>query len=261
VPNLTAIVTTFNEATHIAACLAGLRFADEMLVVDSFSTDGTPEIARECGARVLQHEYLSPADQKNWVIPQAANEWVLIVDADERVTEKLGEEIGRTIASPQACDGYEMKRRSFFLGHEIRYSGWQHDWVLRLFRKDSGRYLERRIHDRIAVAGTVGRLKGRLIHYSYRSLDDYWRKLRWYAEWSGAKARRRGAHISSLHLMLHPPLRFLKAYLMQGGFLDGMPGLVVSLLTAVYAAAKDVHIWESAAGGEGDLPPGKGTRG
>ena len=241
---VTAIVTALNEEGQIAECVRRLMFADEVLVVDSFSSDGTADIARECGARVLQHEYESPAAQKNWAIPQARHEWVLIVDADEWVTEEAAEEIRRRIAAPDERNGYEVKRRNFFLGKEVRYSGWQNDWVLRLFRRDRGRYRERRIHERLEVDGPVGRLRGRLIHHPYRSLDDYWRKLRRYAEWNAQEARRRGARASPAYMMVHPALRFLKAYLIQGGFLDGAHGLVVCLLTAVYAAAKDVRVWE-----------------
>ncbi len=248
---LTAIVTTFNEVGQIEECLKGVAFAEEVVVVDSFSTDGTAEVARKCGAKVMQHEYRSPAAQKNWAIPQAAQEWVLIVDADERVTEELAGEIRRTIGDPRACDGYEVARRNFFLGREIRYSGWQNDWVLRLFRRGRGRYVERRVHEKMAVEGRVGRLKGRLIHHSYRSLDDYWRKLERYAEWNAAEARRQGVRVSPLGMMFHPALRFWKAYLVRGGFLEGGHGLVVSLLTAVYAAAKDIRIWEMQQRGDG----------
>jgi len=242
--DLTAIVTTFNEADHIEECLSRLAFANELLVVDSFSTDGTPEIARRLGARLLQHEYGSAAAQKNWAIPQAAHDWVLIVDADERVTEELAAEIKGTIASPHARDGYAIRRRNFFLGREIRYSGWQHDWVTRLFRRDRARYVDRQVHSPLAVEGAVGRLRGCFLHHSYRSLDDYWPKLRRYARWNAQEAQRRGARVSPLHMMAHPPLRFLKSYLLQGGFLDGSYGLVVCLLNAVYAAAKDLEIWE-----------------
>lgn len=245
---LTAIVTTLNEAERIADCLARLKFADEVLVVDSFSTDETVEIARQCGAQVLEHEYLSPASQKNWAIAQATQEWVLIVDADEWVTEELGEEIRGAIGGSGAFQGYEIKRRNFFLGHEIRHAGWQNDWVVRLFRRELGSYEERQIHEKLAVEGAVGRLRAPLLHYSYRTLDDYWRKLRRYADWNAMEARKRGARVSLLYMMAHPPLRFLKAYVLQGGFLDGAPGLVVSLLSALYAAAKDVRIWELAQG-------------
>lgn len=248
---LTAIVTTFNEAGQIEGCLERLGFADEVLVVDSFSEDGTPEIARRLGAKVVQHEYESPAAQKNWAIPQAEHEWVLIVDADEWVTEGLAEEVSRVVRGGGGDDGYEVKRRNFFLGREIRYCGWQNDWVLRLFRRDQGRYVERQVHEKMAVGGRVGRLRGRLIHHSYRSLDDYWRKLRRYAEWNAQEARRQGARVSPIYMMFHPGLRFWKSFLVRGGFLDGGHGLALSLLTAVYAVAKDVKIWEMQQRGSG----------
>jgi glycosyltransferase involved in cell wall biosynthesis len=240
---LSAIVTSYNEADIIGDTLARLSFADEIILVDSFSTDGTPDIARRSGARVLQHEYQSPAAQKNWAIPQASHEWALIADADEWVTPELADEIKRTIAAPSAV-GYEIRRRNYFLGKEIRRSGWQRDWVLRLFRRDRARYEERRIHEVMVCEGPVARLNGTILHHSYRSMDDFWKKLRRYAEWNAAEALRQGRTVSPLFMMLHPPARFLKAYLLQGGFLDGAHGLVVCLLTALYAAAKDIRIWE-----------------
>jgi glycosyltransferase involved in cell wall biosynthesis len=243
---LSAIVTTLNEASQIEETLRRLAFADEVLVVDSFSTDGTPDIARAQGAHVLQHEYTSPAAQKNWAIPQARHEWVMIVDADELVSEELADEVREAVARPEAFEGYEIRRRNFFLGKEIRHSGWQNDWVLRLFRRDRGRYVERQIHEKIAVDGRVGRLEGRLSHYTYRSLEDYWRKLIRYAEWNARDALRAGKRVSAARMLVHPPLRFLKAYVAQGGFLDGAHGIAVCLLSAVYATAKDLHIWELA---------------
>jgi len=240
---LSAIVTTYNEADIIGDTLARLSFADEVVVVDSFSTDGTPDIARRAGARVVQHEYESPAAQKNWAIRQAAHDWLLIVDADEWATPELADEIRRAVAAPWA-DGYEIRRRNHFLGKEIRYSGWQRDWVLRLFRRGRARYEERRIHEVMVCDGAVVRLKGAMVHHSYRSMDDYWRKLRRYAEWNAAEALQQGRTVSPLRLLFHPPARFLKAYLLQGGFLDGSHGLVVCLLTAMYAAAKDARLWE-----------------
>ncbi len=238
---LTAIVITQNEEENIGECLESLRFADEIMVVDSFSTDSTPDLARQHGARLLQHQYVSPAAQRNWAIPQASHEWVLILDADERVTPELREEIVGILRTPDR-DGYEMKRRNFFLGSEIRYSGWQHDWVLRLFPREKGRYPEKYVHERLVVEGNTGRLQGRLLHYSYRTMEDYFRKLQMYAEWSAMDALQQGRSVSWLYALLHPPLRFLKAYVLQGGFLDGKAGLRVCLLTARYAAAKDARI-------------------
>jgi glycosyltransferase involved in cell wall biosynthesis len=265
--SIAAIVTTLNEEERIAECLGRLGFADEVLVVDSFSADRTAEIAGKLGARVLQHQYRSPASQKNWALEQTSCDWALIVDADELVTDELAAEITQVLVDPGAHDGYRIRRRNFFLGHEIRYSGWQSDRVLRLFRRDRGTHPERQIHEQIVVDGAVGDLTGALLHYSYRSLDDYWRKLRRYAEWNAAEARFRGARVSPPYMMIHPGLRFLKAYLLQQGFRDGVPGLVVSLLTAVYATAKDIRIWEQQSlpdrpevGGEPDRLSSDGRR-
>jgi len=253
--SLTAIVTTLNEEACIGDCLDRLEFADEVLVIDSFSTDRTVEVARMRGAKVIQHEYVSPSAQKNWAVGQVSGGWALFIDADELVTEELAAEIRQLVDSSDARDGYEIKRRNFLLGREIRYSGWQNDWVLRLVRRGQGQYRERQIHEQLVVDGPIGRLQGCLLHYSYRSLDDYWRKLRRYADWNASEARRQGVRVSPLYMMLHPPLRFWKAYLLQGGFLDGAPGLVVSLMTAIYAAAKDIRIWEDQCRGD-DEPRG-----
>jgi len=252
---ISAIVTTLNEEAQIGDCLGRLAFADEVIVVDSFSTDRTTAIASALGARVLQHPYRSPASQKNWAVEQASGDWVIIVDADELVTEELAAEIRQVASSPNAHDGYRIRRRNFFLGHEIRHSGWQNDRVVRLFRRGRGSHPKRRIHEQVVVEGSVGDLKGTLLHYSYRSLDDYWRKLQRYAEWNAAEARCQRARVSPLYMMVHPPLRFWRAYLLQGGFRDGVPGLVVCLLTAIYAAAKDIRIWEQQAAGDREQRP------
>ncbi len=241
---LSAIVTTYNESEVIEETLRRLAFADEVLVVDSFSTDGTPEIAQRCGARVMQHEYESPAAQKNWAISQVTGDWVLIVDADEWMTDELAQEIQVIIRSDQSLAGYEIKRRNFFLGKEIKHSGWQNDWVTRLFRRGKAHYAERQVHEVMEVEGPVGKLNSRLLHHSYRSMDDYWRKLRRYAEWNATEATKRSARISPAYMLFHPGLRFVKAYLLQGGFLDGTHGLAVCMLTAMYTVAKDVRVWE-----------------
>jgi len=243
VPGLTCIVLTLNEARNIEGCLEGLRFADDVLVVDSGSSDGTAELAARWGARVLHHAHRTFSEQRTWAMEQAAQQWIVMVDADERIGPDLAREI-REVVATGACDGYEVKRENYFLGRRIRHSGWQHDWVLRVFRKGKASYGRRYVHERAAVQGRVGRLRARLVHHPYRTLDDYWLKLRRYANWSAQEARAKGRRISALAMVLHPPLRFLRCYLFQWGFLDGRPGLVLSLLTAIYASVKDVYVWQ-----------------
>src|SRR5947207_7106012 len=139
---LSVLVPVFNEEANLPACLESVRdIADEIFVVDSFSTDRTIEIAKSCGARVVQHEYINSAAQKNWAIPQCAHEWVFIIDADERMTPQLRDEIRSLLNQPQpSCDGYFVTRRNFFLGGEIRHGGWESNDVQRLFLREKGRY-------------------------------------------------------------------------------------------------------------------------
>jgi len=244
---ISAIVLCYNEADNIRACLESLTWAEEILVVDSFSTDETLEIARQFTDGILQREYVGLASQRNWAIPQASFPWVLVVDADERVTPQLREEIDAIISSPDSCAGYFIRRRNFFMGKEIRHCGWQRDWVLRLFRRDQGRYDDSRPYDYhvgVKVNGKVGRCRGVMDHYPYRDLKTYLEKLRRYADWGGLDAAGRGKRASYWRLLFHPLGRFLRMYLLQGGFLDGKHGLVVCTLAACYVALQDARLWE-----------------
>ncbi len=244
---ITAIIPCYNEAENIRACLESLTWADEILVVDSFSTDETLTIAREFTDNILQHEYVNPASQRNWAIPQARCPWILIVDADERVTPELAKEMRAIAPSANSDPGYFVRRRNFFAGKEIRHCGWQRDWVVRLFRKDSGRYDDRNPHDYhagVRVSGNVGRCRAVMDHYPYRDLKTYLEKLRRYADWGGMDAARRGKRATFSRLLTHPFFRFLRMYVLQGGFLDGKHGLVVCTLAACYVALQDARLWE-----------------
>jgi glycosyltransferase involved in cell wall biosynthesis len=244
---ITVILPCCNEAENIRACLESAAWADEILVVDSGSTDDTLKIAREFTDRILQREYVNPASQRNWAIPQARHSWVLIIDADERVTPELGEEIRRIISSADSCSGYFIRRRNFFAGKEIRHCGWQRDWVVRLFRRDEGRYDDSRPHNYhagVKVAGKTGRCRGVMDHHPYRDLKTYLEKLRRYSDWGGLDAAQQGERASFWRLLFHPMGRFLRMYVLQRGFLDGMHGLVICLLAACYTALQDVRLWE-----------------
>jgi glycosyltransferase involved in cell wall biosynthesis len=244
---ITAIVPCYNEAENIRTCLESLTFADEIIVVDSYSTDETLKIAAEFTNRILQREYVNPASQRNWAIPQASFPWVLIVDADERITPELRDEIKAIIASPQARAGYFVRRRNFFAGKEIRHCGWQRDWVLRLFLKETGRYDDSNPHDyhaSVKVPGKAGYCRGVMDHYPYRDIKTYLEKLRRYADWGGQDSNERGKRATFGRLLLHPLSRFLRMYLLQKGFLDGKHGLVVCTMAACYVALQDIRLWE-----------------
>jgi len=247
VNGITVILPCYNESENIRACLESLTWADEILVVDSFSTDNTLEIAREFTDRILQREYVNPASQRNWAIPQAKYPWVLIMDADERVTPELKAEIQRIISASDSRAGYNIRRRNFFAGREIRHCGWQHDWVVRLFKREEGRYEDRNPHDYhagVKVPGEVGHCRGVLDHYPYRDVKTYLEKLRRYADWGGQDAFERGKRASFGRLLFHPLGRFLRMYILQGGIWDGLYGLIICTMAACYVALQDIRLWE-----------------
>jgi len=241
---LSVIVPTFNEERNVAACLESVRFADEILVVDSFSTDGTLEIARRMATRVLQHEYLNSAAQKNWTLPQTAHRWVLIVDADEQVSPGLEREIRGLLETGPPCEGYVIRRLNHFHGKPIRHGGWGRDRVLRLFNRDRGRYQEKDVHAEVDVNGRVAQLKHPLLHDTFRGFADYLRKIDRYTRWGADDLHRRGRRAGPIDLAVRPPWRFVKRYLLQGGFLDGIEGLLISGLDTYSVFLKYARLWE-----------------
>jgi len=228
---LSVIIPCFNEEKNIEACLASVSWADEILVVDSFSTDGTLEIVRRYTDRIFQHEYLNSAAQKNWTIPRALHDWVLIVDSDERVTPELKNEITSLLMQRPQKDGYWIRRKNYLFGIEIRYSGWGTDSVLRLFRKDIGRYQEKRVHAEIDLVNS-GMLEGFLEHHSVSSLADWVTKINRYSTWKARDKFERGTKAPVLHMILRPPVRFFKDFVLRLGMLDGWRGFLIASMSA-----------------------------
>ena len=241
---LSAIVPTFNEERNIRACLESVRFADEILVVDSFSTDRTLEEARPLATRVLQHEYVNSAAQKNWSLPQSAHRWILVVDADEQVSPELASEIQGVLAASPAHDGYVVRRLNHFHGKPIRHGGWGRDRVLRFFNRDRGRYQEKDVHAEVEVQGSVAELKHPLLHDTFTGFTDYLEKIERYTRWGADHLHRRGRRARVTDLVVRPPLRFAKRYLLQGGFLDGMEGLMITGIDTWSVFLKYARLWE-----------------
>jgi hypothetical protein len=247
---LSVIVPTGSRDDVIEDCLKSVRWADEVIVVDSFSTDRTLEIARAYADRVLQHEYGFSALQKNWAIPQARHEWVLIVDTDERVTAELRAEIEQILAGAPPHAGYRIPRANVVLGRELRGAGYAPDYQVRLFRRDAARYDLRRVHAHMLLDGTSGTLRSPLLHYSGRSLDQVVGNLlvqmtTWEAEQRGAGAAgKRTKGMLWINLVFRPIAAFWLRYLRQGGWRDGYHGLVVSLIWAIYVAITYMKVWE-----------------
>jgi glycosyltransferase involved in cell wall biosynthesis len=243
---LTVLIPCKDEVQHIRACIESARpIADELLIADSGSTDGTLEaVASLGGCRVIQREYVNSADFKNWAIPQAAHPWVLVVDADERVTPQLAAEIRELFSFPPPHDGYSLRRDDYFLGHKISYCGWSRSRLIRLFRRDVSRYHTRRVHaDVIVATGNVGKLQARLAHYTATDLDHFVARQQRYSTWSALDAFDAGQRATWLKIATHSPLRFLQSYLLKGGFRDGRAGLVVCGLIAFYTFLKDAKLW------------------
>ncbi len=243
-PAVSAIVTTFNEEQNIAACIESLLWCDEIFVVDSFSTDRTPEICRGYQkVRFLQRTYFGSASQKNWAIDQVENEWILIFDADERCTPSLQKEIQSLLAGNPQHEAYTIKRRVYFLDQVIRFSGWQHDRVVRLIRKGAARYPNRRVHADMIFRGTAPVLRNPMEHYIADSLDEYARRIEKYSFWGAAQNWRDGRKSGFTHVFGRSIWRFLRTYIFQLGILDGMHGLVFCMLQSYGTYLKWALLW------------------
>jgi len=255
---LSVLVPTRNEARNVRACLESVRWAEEVVVVDSGSQDGTLEIARSIADRVLEHEYVNSATQKNWALPRLQHSWTLIVDADERVTPALRAEIERVLADPGRADGYWIRRANHFLGRPIRAAGWQHDKVLRLFDRRKGAYEPLHVHAEVRLQGRVAMLRERLVHDTYHDLDRYFEKFARYTRWSAADLKQRGVRASAARLLLRPWLRFLRMYVLEGGFREGRHGIVLCMLAAFSVFTKYARRWEDEVTSPGEDKSGGG---
>jgi glycosyltransferase involved in cell wall biosynthesis len=246
---VTAIVPTLNEEENVAECLAGLSFADEILVVDSGSTDRTREIAAAVPrTRVLQHEYLGNGPQCNWAMDQASEPWVFIVDADERVPPALGAEIRELLDSESGPrpDLFFVRRRNFFLGRAILHSGWGTDRLVRLVRRGTARYPERRVHSDIETdgRGPVPTLATPLEHVTAKTLPAYLEKLHRYAAWGAEDLYRSGRRAGLPTIVFRSVWRFVRTFVVQAGFLDGRHGLLVCALQSYGTFLKWAFLWE-----------------
>jgi glycosyltransferase involved in cell wall biosynthesis len=234
-PDITLSVTliTHNESRHIAACLKSVAFADEWVVVDSGSTDGTREIAESMGARVVKtDDWPGFGVQKNRALDLARGRWVLSIDADERVSEALAARIQAVIKNDQAADGYELSRLSRFCGQWMHHGDWHPDRVLRLFRRECGRFTDDLVHERLQVQGRVERLAGDLLHDTMPTLDDAIDKLNRYSTGRArdkVKAGRTGGLGAALG---HGLWAFFRCYLLKRGFLDGQLGFILAVYQA-----------------------------
>lgn len=241
----------------IEDCLRSAAWADELIVVDSYSRDQTLAIARPFATRILQHEYQNSALQKNWAIPQAKHDWVMILDTDERICSALRQEIEDVLASPSAAVGFRIPRVNLSLGKPILHGGYYPDYQIRLFRKGHAHYDLRRVHAHVVLDGPSGVLRSPIIHYAHRSLDQTVANLLVQMTGWEAEQRRleqeseRANHGVVSGLLVRPMAAFLLRYLRQGGWRDGMHGFSLSLIWSMYVAITYLKIWETTL----ELPP------
>jgi len=239
---ISVIVTCRNEAPNLLRCLESVDGFGETVVVDSFSDDGTVDIARRLGATVYQRPYKSAALQKNWALGIVRNRWVLILDADEALTPSLRREI--EAVEPVDVDGYWIRRQSEYFGRLIRGCGWQRDRVLRLFDRERGRYEEREVHEEVTVRGSAPTLKERMVHYPYRSIAHHLLKINEYTTRGARDYVGGGGKMAIANMIVHPPFRFLRMYLIQKGFADGAQGALLCLLASYAVFLKYAKAWE-----------------
>jgi len=237
---ITAVIITYNEEDRLPDALASLRqVADEIVVVDSYSIDRTVEIAREAGARVLQNRFQDYGQQKNFAMAQAGGEWILNLDADERVSPELKRAITELKGGgpPTNTAAFAIKRKTFYLGRWIRHSGWYPDRKIRLFRKDAASW-HGRIHERLDVRGAVAHMDGDILHFTYRDIGDHVRRLDRYSAFQAEEIIRQQKKCLFLRLAILPPVTFLRHYFWKSGILDGFPGLVIATVQSWGTALK-----------------------
>lgn len=242
---ISACIICWNEEEALRACLESVSWMDEVVVVDSHSTDGTVAIAEEYAGRVLVRDWPGHVAQKEFAARQATHEWVFSIDADERVSPELRREIeALRREGPGDAAGFSMPRLTWHLGRWIRHGGWYPDRKIRLFRKDRFRVEGRNPHDRFAVDGPVGRLHGDLLHYSYRDFAHQMRTMNSFSSIAARELYDEGRRSVIAPLVFRPPWKFLETYVYKLGLLDGFPGLAIAVSTAYLVFARYVKLWE-----------------
>ena len=242
--NVSVTIISKNEAQNIEECLHSVGWASEIVVVDHFSEDSTAEIAQRFGAKVFQEPWRGFARQKNLAIDKARGPWILSLDADERVTPSLREEIKEKLSQENEYSGYYIARKNFFCGHWIRHGGWYPDYTLKLFRKSEGHFQDRAVHEKVVVNGNVGYLEYPLEHFTYRSVSDFLARLDTYSRLAAQELRVKSRWSISYTLCLRPLFTFISMYLLRGGIRDGAAGFFLAVSYAYYTFLKYYRFYQ-----------------
>lgn len=237
-PKLSVTVITKNEADDIGAALESVTWADEIVVVDAESTDDTVAIARRFTNRVVARAWPGYVAQKNHAAALASHDWILSLDADERVTPALAAEIRSMLATPPVDRAFRLRRVAWHLGRWIRTTDWYPDYQVRLYDRRSAQWTGQYVHESVSVDGTVGELDSELQHYPYRNITEHLETIDRYTTAAARQMREMGRSAGLVQMAGHPPLAFLRNYVARGGFRDGVPGFIISTLNAYYVFLK-----------------------
>ena len=244
-PKLSVTVVAKNEAADVGAALASVAFADEIVVVDSHSTDDTVAIARQYTSRVVVHDWLGHVEQKNYAASLAAHDWILSLDADERVTPALAEEIRTALRADPPHAAFRVPRVTWHLGRWVRSTDWYPDYQDRLYDRRRARWTGRYVHEALTTdAGSSGQLSGEIQHYAYRDIADHLETIDRYTTLAARQMHEDGRGAGLLQLAGHPPLAFLRNYIARGGIRDGVPGFIISSMNAYYVFLKFAKLRE-----------------
>jgi glycosyltransferase involved in cell wall biosynthesis len=243
-PKLSVYMITFNNERTVEKALKSVTWADEIVVVDSFSHDKTMEICRKFTDKVFQRKWPGHRAQYQYAAELTTHEWVMFVDADEEVSSELAKEIREILdRGAEGVDGFFAYRRTHYLGRWIRYGGWYPDGEIRLYRREKGKW-EGGLHAKIEVKGKVKFLKNQYLHYTYRNISDQIQTIDRYSKIAAEDLSQKGERFSLFKLFFHPPFRFIKEYFLKSGFRDGLPGLVIAISTMYYVFIKYAKLWE-----------------
>ena len=239
---ISAIIPTLNEEIHIAEAIKSVSFADEIIVIDSFSEDKTIEIAEKLNVKIIKRKFDDFSSQKNFAIKQATHNWIYILDADERVTKEVKKEIVSAVKDPKGFVGFYLRRTFYFSGKKVNYSGFQRDKVIRLFLKEHCKY-SGLVHEKIISNGKIGFFKNKIDHFSYRNYDHYISKLNHYATIRAEELHDNGEKVNIYHVMVKPGARFFIHYFIRLGFLDGFTGFLVAKTQAYGVLTRYIKLW------------------
>ena len=240
---ITAIIPTLNEEIHIEEAIKSLSFADEIIVIDSFSKDDTVALAEKHNVKIIKRKFDDFSSQKNFAIDQAQHDWIYILDADERVTAEVEKEILEAVQNPKDFVGFYVRRTFYFAGKKINYCGWQRDKVIRLFLKEFCKYNGSPVHETIEAVGEIGFLKNKIDHFGYRSYDHFISKIHHYGYLKALELHQQGEKVNLFHILIKPPARFFIHYILRLGFLDGFAGLVLCITQSYAVLTRYVKLW------------------